>query len=353
MTPAQLSSRLKRGQIAPAYLLLGAEVHQRDFCRQELIGALLRTEGMAEGVTRHDLNQAALTEVIDDARCLSLFVQNRVLVVENAEAALPRQKGGEEAAEEDSAAGTELLVQYPRDPSPGVVLLFEATRFDLEGEGKKKADRVRKFYAAVADVVELKRYSIEEALGEAQKLAVRKSVDIDGEALALMVESLAGDVARIAVEMEKLALYGAGRQRLTVEDVANLAPDARSATIFALVAAMGRRDRGRALEILDALTREGEYLPLALSFLATQLRMALVAREAGLRSPQQVQSYFSKLGVPMWGSRADQVTQTATRFSKAQLETGLRLTFLADRDLRSTRPDDRIVMERFILGLTA
>ena len=53
--------------------------------------------------------------------------------------------------------------------------------------------------------------------------------------------------------------------------------------IFALVNAMGRRDRTRALQVLDTLARDGEYLPLALAFLSTQFRMALVAREAGLR----------------------------------------------------------------------
>ena len=61
-------------------------------------------------------------------------------------------------------------------------------------------------------------------------------------------------------------------------------PDARATTIFALVNALGRRDRARALEVLDTLTREGEYLPLALAFLSAQFRLALVAREAGLKS---------------------------------------------------------------------
>jgi tetratricopeptide (TPR) repeat protein len=35
----------------------------------------------------------------------------------------------------------------------------------------------------------------------------------------------------------------------------------------------------RALEILDTLSREGEYMPLALTFLSTQFRMALAARD--------------------------------------------------------------------------
>jgi len=35
------------------------------------------------------------------------------------------------------------------------------------------------------------------------------------------------------------------------------------------------------------------------------------------------------------------------------LERGLKLIFETDRDLRSARPDDRIVMEQFVVKLTA
>jgi DNA polymerase III subunit delta len=81
--------------------------------------------------------------------------------------------------------------------------------------------------------------------------------------------------------------------------------------------------------------------------------MALVAKEAGLKSSQQVQGHFSRLGVQMWGSRADQVYQTASKFSMAQLRRAIVLIFEADKGLRSARPDDRIVMEQFVMRLTA
>jgi DNA polymerase III delta subunit len=51
----------------------------------------------------------------------------------------------------------------------------------------------------------------------------------------------------------------------------------------------------------------------------------------------------------MWGSRAEQVWGTAAKFSTKQLERGLKLIFEADRDLRSARPDDRTVMESFVM----
>ena len=136
---------------------------------------------------------------------------------------------------------------------------------------------------------------------------------LDPAAAEALVEALAADVARIAVELEKLSLYG---KPITADELPLLVPDARQSTIFALVNALGRRDRARSLETLDALVREGEYLPLALTFLATQFRMALVAKEANLKGPQQVQGHFAKAGVQMWGSRAEQVWRRPRSFRR-------------------------------------
>ena len=348
MTAAQLMSRVKKSAPPPAVLLLGPEAYNRRRLKEALTAAF--PEG---SVTRHDLSEVTLAEVLDDARSLSLFASERLIWVVNAEAVLPRGKVSGDDDEGDGPTGDSApLSAYMKDPTPGAALVFEASRFDFEGEDKRKQDRVRKFYSAIPDVIELRRYASHEARAETEALAGRAGFSLDDAALDLLVEALGADIARIAVEIEKLSLY-AGKRTVTADDISALVPDARATTIFALVNAVARRDRVRALEILDTLTRDGEYLPLALAFLSTQFRMALVAREAGLKSGSQVQSHFTKMGVPMWGSRADQVYQTAAKFSQAQLERAMKSIFEADRGFRDARPDDRIVMEQFILRMAA
>jgi DNA polymerase-3 subunit delta len=316
------------------------------------------TAAFAEGaVTQFDLAEMPLAAIVDDARALSLFAADRLIWVVNAEAALPKigkANEDDDPETESGAAGGDaaVLAAYLKDPTPGVVLAFEAIRFDFEGEDKRKQDRVRKFYSALRDAVELRRFAAHEARAEGESLARRAGLSIQPEALDVLVEALGADIARIAVEIEKLALY-AGKRTVSADDIAELVPDARATTIFALVNAIGRRDRTRALELLDTLTSEGIYLPLALAFLSTQFRLAMAAREAGLKSSQQVQAHFTRLGVPMWGSRADQVWQTVAKFGKPQLERAMKLISEADRGLRDARPDDRVVMEQFLLKLTA
>ena len=168
----------------------------------------------------------------------------------------------------------------------------------------------------------------------------------------MLVEALGADIARIAVEIEKLALY-AGTRTVSADDIGNLVPDARATTIFALVNALGRRDRARALELLDTLTSEGTTCRSRWHFSPRNSACAMAAREAGLKSAQQVQAHFTRMGVPMWGSRADQIWQTVAKFGRPQLERAMKLISEADRGLRDARPDDRIVMEQFLLKLTA
>ncbi len=353
MTPAQFQARIKKAAVPPATLLLGPEAYERRRIKDALLASF--PEG---SVTQHDLAEVTIAEILDDARALSLFASERLIWVINAELALPRgrvaaatdddEEGGAPTATGDAAP----LVAYLRDPTPGVNLIFEAIRHDFEGDDKRKQDRVRKFYAAIPDVVELQKYGAQEARVEAESLVRKAGFHMDPAALDLLIEALGADIARVAVEIEKLSLF-AGNRVIGVDDITELVPDARATTIFALVNALGRRDRARSLAILDTLTREGEYLPLALAFLSSQFRMALVAREAGLKNSGQIQGHFSKMGVQMWGSRAEQVAQTAGKFTQPQLERAIKLIYKADKGLRDARPDDRIVMETFITELVS
>lgn len=358
MTPEQFLAQIKRQQPAPVYLFLGPESYHRRICRDALIERCLPPEERENGLTRHDLDEVSLSDVIDDARSMSLFAAERLIWISSAESALPRTRGAAAAEGEESGGGGKeghaaQLAAYVKDPSPGVVLVFEASRYEFDGEDKAKVERVRKFYSAIPTVVEFPKFTPLAAKLLAKELAGKAGLRLGSGELEFLVETLDADALRIAVEIEKLSLY-AGRDRaLTVDEISAMIPNARAATIFALVNALGSRDRSRSLDLLDTLVREGEYLPLALTFLATQFRLALVAREQKLRSVQEIQSYFSKLGVPMWRQRAEQVQQTMAAFSSGKLRKAIGKTYETDKALRDTRPEDRVILEEYILALTA
>ncbi len=351
MTPDQFLRELERKAPPPLLLFAGPEDCLRRRCRETLLRKCLAEEERDQGYVRHDLEEVTLGEVLDDARSFALFAPRRLIWVASAEAALPRGRG---AADEEAGAGggaPEMIAQYAQDPPPGVTLVFDARRWDFEGEDKTRMERLLKFYSAAA-VVEFRRLDARQAQELALDLAAKRGLKLGRREAELLAAVTAADGMRIETEIEKLALYCAGRA-VTADDIAALVPDAEESTVFELVDALARRDRARALDLLDLLIRAGEYLPLALMFLEGVFRLALAAREQKLRTAQEVQSYFQRLGLPMWRARAEQIHAAAARFTAAQLAAGIEAILEADSGMKSTRPDDRLVMERFILKLTA
>jgi DNA polymerase-3 subunit delta len=354
MSPEQFLARLAKSGPEPAYLFLGPEAFERTRCRRALLDAVLPDKDNGErenGFTRHDLDRTPLAAALDDARALSLFASRRVIWLAGAEAAVPRGRSASDSDEEAETAQS-ALAAYLKEPTPDVTLVIDCSRYEFEGEDKPRMERVEAFFAAIPVTVEFRPYAPEAARFLAQKLAKEAGIQLGLAELALLLEATGGDASRIAMEIEKLRLFAGTARKITAGDIAALVPDAQSSTIFVLVAALGRGDRARALEILDTLSRSGEYMPLALTFLATQFRTALAAREAGLRGAGQIQAHFNKLGARMWPERARQIEQTMDAFSKERLALAVEKVFETDRGLRDARPDDRILMEEMVFALT-
>jgi len=237
MTPAQFLGRVKRNEVPPVTLFLGQESYNRRRCREALVTA------STVPPETFDAAQTSVAAIIDDARSMSLFASERLIFVSNAEAAMPRtskSEDDEEGGTSGSAGDAALIVAYAKSPTPGVILVFEATRWDFEGDDKTKNERVRKYYGTIADSVDFRRFTPDEARAELNGIAKAAKVTLEPAAAEALVEALGADVGRIAVELEKLSLYG---KPITAEDLPLLVPDARQSTIFALVNALGRRDR--------------------------------------------------------------------------------------------------------------
>ncbi len=355
MTPEQFLLQISKGPLAAAYLFLGQEGYGRSLCKEALLGRVLPADARAEGLTQLDLENTELSQVLDDARSLSLFAAERVLWVGSAELALPRRlsssSGDEESGEENTAESQ--LYAYLKEPTPGTVLVLECSRYDFTGDDRPKIERVQKFYSAIPVTVEFRQFTPESSRSLAQQLINQHKLKLGNRELAVLLDAVAGDANRLAAEIEKLALFVGTERAVTVEDVQAIVPHAAQSTIFALVNALGKGDRMAALNSLDVLVREGEYLPLALTFLSTQFRLALAAKEARVTSSQQAQSFFSKMGVRMWRDRAEQVIATANTFTKEALAKAVAAIYTTDKKFREGYRDDRLIMESLILALTA
>lgn len=353
MNPDQFLARVPKQPPAAAYLFLGPEGYYRRLCREALCDRVLGPGQRGDGLTHVDLEESSIANIVDDAKSLSLFASDRVIWVTSAELALPRRMTSTSEDDDKEASSESALLAYLKAPTPGTALIFECSRFDFSGDDKPRIERVQKYYSAVPAVIEFRPLSPESSRYLAQESAREKNLKLGGPELAVLLDACSGDANRLVSEIEKLALFVEKGRAVTMDDVQTLVPNAAQSTIFNLVNAMGKRDRAGALRSLDILVREGEYLPLALTFLSTQFRLALAAKEARTTSAQQAQALFTKMGVRIWRDRAEQVVATAAAFSKERLERAVAAIYETDKKFREGYRDDLVVMETLVVSLTA
>jgi DNA polymerase III subunit delta len=355
LAPEQFLARVGKQPLAPVYLFLGPEGYHRRLCREALVKRVLPEDARADGLTQVDLEETSVSEVLDDARSLSLFAADRLIWVTSAELALPRRMtAAANDADEDSSSASSAspLAAYIKQPTPGTVIVFECSRYDFSGDDKARLDRVQKYYADAPVAVEFRPLTPESSRALAQDLARAHGLKLAGAELAALLDAVAGDANRLVSEIEKLSLFVEPGRTVTMNDLQSLVPNAAQTTIFNLVSALGKRDRPGALRALDILVRDGEYLPLALTFLGAQFRLALAAKESRISTAQQAQAAFSKMGVRIWRERAEQVIGTAGAFTREQLSKAISAIYETDKKFREGFRDDRIVMEGLVLALT-
>lgn len=141
------------------------------------------------------------------------------------------------------AEDVETVVAYLRDPAPGTVLC-------LVGAEVKKDSPLGKACAKAGDVLvwEIGR---RDTVAWIAKSFQERGVKVGGDACRTLLDLVGDDKLVLDREIDKLATW-AGGEPLGVEEVQRLATASAEAHPWDLTDAVGRRDAGAALEIVEA-----------------------------------------------------------------------------------------------------
>jgi DNA polymerase III subunit delta len=337
LSGADFKKAVSAGQFAPGYLLIGNELHFRDRIRLMLVKSF--AGGAAEDVVEHDLGQIPVAEALDDAASLGLFASRRLLWLRNAEALLPRRRASAAAADDDGTepqtAGkhsVEAISYYFERPQPTSLVVFEATALDLgDRDDVRKVERLEKLLPVPS--VRLDRLAAAPAARYLTEEARTRGFKLEPDAGRSLIEACAGDLARAVTELEKLMLYAAGKGAVTRADVEAMVTPESSFVIWEISDAIGERDSQRALRLVQDMLRQDVPPLLMTSLIAGQVRKLLKAKE----------------GSKEWLPPA--VRDQARKFTVPELTEALEKLFETDVALRSSPPDDRVVLEQLVLEL--
>ena len=303
----------------PVYLLLGDDEERK----------ARGVEKLREGrlVDAYDAAETSPEAVVSACNSYSLFGEGTFVLLKNLDAWNAGQKA--------------KIVDYLEDPSPEAELVML---------GEKLGAR-EKLLAAVKAAGEV--HSFEQPTGKA---LARWAVDYAQKQGLTMTEDVAEDLvarcsndkARVSRETEKLALYAAGKA--TMEELEALCPPDLQSNIFQFVDALGAGNRGRALELLEALIGIGEPTLRIVYMIRRQFR--LLARARALFADGAPRSEVaSALKVPPFVAR--KLEEQSRGLSEGDLERALALTLALESDLKGGSDlGDELQVELTVMGLS-
>ncbi len=328
----KIVATLTSGKSVPAIVLLGTDSYLREMCRTKILDACVPEAARGWAVARVSAREAGWDEILQRAQMLPMMSPRQVIIVDGAESV---EKLGDKARDEI----LESLGKYLDSPAPFTTLLLEAAALD----GRQK------FFKLLNDKALIVALTMggESAAALAVQMAKDLGVEIDREAAVLIAEILNGEPARIRIEMEKLATFVQGRNRITTSDVEELVVAARRNTVWQLTDMLASRKRKDALAFLDNLLREGEQPLGIVGALAWTYRKLIEARDL----PPQTPGFQAARELGMRPDAADAAVRQAHRIPRKELLASLATLAEADSQLKSANPNPRALMEFLIARL--
>ncbi|OFW00008.1 MAG: DNA polymerase III subunit delta [Acidobacteria bacterium RIFCSPLOWO2_02_FULL_61_28] len=347
---------IEAGKLSAGYILLGNKIYWRD----RIIAALraaLRLDPVAMGISEFDLRADSLSRVIEAARERSLLSPRQLLIVRNAQALTSRRRGEAEdqpVRGEKSPKRSDELAAYFRDPNPYSVIVLEMMDVDLDTDDWREREKVQarlESFGNLCDVALLAAPSFGEAMQLVQAEATGRGHTIDPEAAEQLLAAFDRDMGRVRMELDKLCLYDPGKKRIEAEDLNVWGSGLAEGGNLALTEALGSHDPKKALEALAEVERSGRYAPLVVLEITRYFRQLILLKEKKVREPRQAANSLWAARLPAPQGSLPKMLEQARSTSGRVLLRALRLAYEAEVALRSGPPEERIILERFVLQL--
>jgi len=246
----------------------------------------------------------------------------------------------------EAANGDKDFLRFLQELPEYVVLVFW---MDTQDFHPKK-------YKALADVINTAGHIAQfNAPDEAQTLRIvaagakKRGCAIDRAAAQYFIESVGGDLNLLQNELDKLCAY-AGGGNITREQIDAVCVKSLDAKSFDMVKAVSAGNGGQALRLLDELFRQKVAPQMLLGSLIANyvdIYRAFTALQAG-KSAEAPANLFDYKGKTF---RLQNAGRMARGMRLPQVKRCLELLAQADRRLKNTGMDDRLVMEQCVIGL--
>ncbi len=327
MKAPEFFQKIDKGSLSPLYYFYGPE-------KGLIEEALKRIEEKALKPGTRDFNRVVLDagedlreEILESLQFFPLHSARRLVIIRQA----------------DIIWGKSAIpyLDYLAHPNPSTCAVFIGEKADLRTkffQALEKKGVIVSFYPPYEkELIHWVRLQAKQ-LGHA----------ISDEALSLLLERVGPHLEELKTELQKLGFKRGAKESIQEEDVLAVTEDTREESPFEIPWAVGLGDWGNALRLVRKNLQQGEPPLLLLSFILRHFR--LIRRSHQLRaegaSKKEVEAKLRILPL-----RAGRFWQQADKISSAALEQIWPLTREADRELKSSRLDKSLLLEKYLWDL--
>ena len=317
-----LHAALKKRVFDPVYYLFGEDDFLKEQAARDIVDAAAdpATRDFNLEIRRaNELSEEALDALLSTPPMLA---ERRVVVLRDVD----KMKKGART----------LLDRYLTRPAHDTVLVLVAPSGAKADKGLSERATAVEFAPLTGD--RLPRW----VAYHAQHVLER---EITAEAVTLLLEAVGGDLAQLAVELEKLASYT--QETIDERAVAAVVGVRRGESLGDLLDAVAAKDTGTALGLIPVVLQLPKTTAVSIVMAMTVQTLALGYAEALLASGTSQRGLFNELMALLkdtgafphrpWGEAVNAWTKHAARWTAAEIDAASSALLAADAALKETR----------------
>lgn len=334
LTQAKSADLSIQKPLAPVYLLYGTQDYLIRLMKKNLIHEALEDENRDFNLSSYDMLEAPIEQALEDAETIPFMGEKKVVVIHN-----PYFLTSEKVKSK-IVQNLKPFEQYIQHPSPDTVFLIIASY--------EKLDRRKKLVKTLeknAKVYELNRLSDQTLYQILKQVAAQYGGEYTRSGHEQLIASVGSDLARLASETGKCALYCGPDRPIDGQAVLEICSRSLETNVFLLVNKVMQKKTAEALRLLHDLVRMKEEPLKLLALLERQFRMAYQVgyyRDAGYT----LSSIAEKVGVHPYAVKL--AAEQTHLYSRDMLKRALDKCAETDYKIKTGMADKVLALELLI-----
>ena len=333
-----LRNHLRKKEIAPVYLLFGAETYLRDLAAKTV------TDFVFTDSSLRDFNEAVISlhddkiqYALNAAEQMPMMTAKRVVRITDVRISA---SGGKDNLKEDDEA---ILTAYLTRPSETSVVIFVADELDK----RRRMAKLLIENSVAVEFAELKDFELKKwAIDRLKELGTQ----IDDNALNHLIALVGNNVRRLTTELEKLSVAALPDAFITNELIEELVPNSRELTNFALTDSLLAGNKQQTLEVMKKILDDGAEPLMLLGLIANNYHRLFLAK--GLMQKGVERREVARI-MKLPPFKQEDFLATARRADERKLARIMRRIAEADLAIKTSKGTPRLQIEMLICELAA